>query len=378
MPTATLNVRYCDKQVNVRAFFDTGSHHSFISPEVVKRLNLRVIKQVPVNLSTFGNDTESCMLDLVKAKVRLEKHKISITLLVHDSAAMGYFNCPGLYEVAQTLENKGFHLADHSITSDALTGIEILIGVDHFTRLIVRQKRSQGTSLFVTKGGGGGRCVIPFGPLSKWAVSTSEQSNSHVRCARIICENKPELEVTQLWDLERIGILPESFSPNERKTISVVRSNMQQTESGYIVRLPFKDETRPSVNYRTSRGQLNQLVQRVENNEQFGQQYDKVVESYVEKEFIEQIPNQPVEGHYMPHHAMFKKSTTTPLRIVFNASSKPSDGKSLNDCLMMGPSLTAKLHEILLLFRQGKYAVTADISNAFHRIIVHEVDRKFP
>ena len=374
LPTATLNVRYCDKQVNVRAFFDTGSHHSFISPEVVKRLNLRVIKQVPVSLSTFGNDTESCMLDLVKAKVRLEKHKIPITLLVHDSAAMGYFNCPGLYEVAQTLENKGFHLADHSITSDALTGIEILIGVDHFTRLIVRQKRSQGTSLFVTKGGGG---VIPFGPLSKWAVSTSEQSNSHVRCARIICENKPELEVTQLWDLERIGILPESFSPNERKAISVVRSNMQQTESGYIVRLPFKDETRPSVNYRTSRGQLNQLVQRVENNEQFGQQYDKVVESYVEKEFIEQIPNQPVEGHYMPHHAMFKKSTTTALRIVFNASSKPSDGKSLNDCLMMGPSLTAKLHEILLLFRQGKYAVTADISNAFHRIIVHEADRKF-
>ena len=193
----------------------------------------------------------------------------------------------------------------------------------------------------------------------------------------IICENKPELEVTQLWDLERIGILPESFSPNERKTISVVRSNMQQTESGYIVRLPFKDETRPSVNYRTARGQLNQLVQRVENNEQFGQQYDKVIESYAEKEFIEQIPNQPVEGHYMPHHAVFKNSTTTPFRIVFNASSKPNDGQSLDDCLMTGPSLTAKLHEVLLLFHQGKYAVTADICQVFHRIIVHEADRKF-
>ena len=103
LPTAMLNVRYCDKQVNVRAFFDTGSHHSFISPEVVKRLNLRVIKQIPVNLSTFGNETESCMLDLVKVKVRLGKHKIPITLLVHDSAAMGYFNCPGLFEVAQKL-----------------------------------------------------------------------------------------------------------------------------------------------------------------------------------------------------------------------------------------------------------------------------------
>ena len=101
LPIATLIVSYCNKQVNVRAFFDTGSHRSFISPEVVKRLNLRVIKQIPVNLSTFGNETESCMLDLVKVKVRLGKHKIPITLLVHDSAAMGYFNCPGLFNVAQ-------------------------------------------------------------------------------------------------------------------------------------------------------------------------------------------------------------------------------------------------------------------------------------
>ena len=95
LPTATLNVGYCDQQVKVRAFFDTGSHRSFICPEVVKRLNLRVIKQIPVNLSTFGNETESCMLDLVKVKVRLGKHKIPLTLLVHDSATMGYFNSPG-------------------------------------------------------------------------------------------------------------------------------------------------------------------------------------------------------------------------------------------------------------------------------------------
>ena len=312
LPTATLNVRYCDKQVNVRAFFDTGSHRSFISPEVVKRLNLRVIKQIPVNLSTFGNETESCMLDLVKVKVRLGKHKIPITLLVHDSATMGYFNCPGLFDVAQKLKSKGFHLAYHDITSDALTGIEILIGVDHFTRFIVRQKRSQGTSLFVAKREG----VISFCLLPRWATSTSKQLTSQVRCACIICENKPELEVTQLWDLERIGILPESFSPNKRETISIVRSNMQHSESGYIVRLSFKDDTRPPVNYRTARGQLNQLIHRVENDEQFEQQYDKVVESYIEKEFIEQVPNQPIEGHYMLHHAVFKKSTTTPLRIA--------------------------------------------------------------
>ena len=372
LPTAMLNVSYCNEQANVRAFFDTGSHRSFISPEVAKRLNLRVIKQVPVNLSTFGNDTESCMLDLVKVKISFGKSKIPLTMLIHDSAAMGYFHSPGLFELAQKLEHKGFDLADRNITNDALTGIEILIGVDNFTRLIVRQKQSMGTSLFVTRGG----VVIPFGPLPRWATTTSQQS-SYTRCARIICENKPELEVTQLWELERVGILPDNFSPSERETISMVCPNMQKCESGYIVQLPFKDDTHPSVNYRTARGQLNHLVQRAENDEQYGQQYSKVVSTYVDKEFIEQIPNHPVEGHYMPHHAVFKKSATTPLRIVFNASSKPNEGRSLNDCLLTGPSLTAKLHEILVQLRQGTYAVTADISKAFHRIIVQPEHRKF-
>ena len=193
----------------------------------------------------------------------------------------------------------------------------------------------------------------------------------------MICENKPELEVTQLCELERVGILPDAFSPSERETISMVRSNMQKCESGYIVQLPFKDDTRPSVNYRTARGQLNHLVQRAENDEQYGQQYSKVVSTYVDKEFIEQVPNHPVEGHYMPHHAVFKKSATTPLRIVFNASSKPNEGRSLNNCLLTGPSLTAKLHEILVQFRQGTYTVTADISKAFHRMIVQPEHRKF-
>ena len=42
----------------------------------------------------------------------------------------------------------------------------------------------------------------------------------------------------------------------------------------------------------------------------------------------------------------------------------------------MGPTLTAKLHDILT-FREGKYAVTADISEAFHRVQIDERDRDY-
>ena len=95
-------------------------------------------------------------------------------MLVHDSAAMGYFHSPGLYEVAQKLESKGFNLADHNITSDALTGI--LIGVDNFTRLIVRQKRPLGTSLFVTRGDWRGDSIWSIAKVGRLNVTTIESS----------------------------------------------------------------------------------------------------------------------------------------------------------------------------------------------------------
>ena len=143
--------------------FSTQVHkdRSFVSPELVRKLNLSVIEQVPVHLSTFGNDTTLHFLDLVKVKVQVGRRCIPIKLLVHDSASMGYLNCPGIYNVVQTLEKQGHKLADRNITSDSLTGIELLIGVGYFVQFITRQKRASGISLFVTRGGG----VIPFGPI---------------------------------------------------------------------------------------------------------------------------------------------------------------------------------------------------------------------
>ena len=199
----------------------------------------------------------------------------------------------------------------------------------------------------------------------------------HYTFARIICESKPELELIELWDLERIGITQENLSPSERETVSIVRSSLEKSDKGYTVRLPFKDESRPSVNYRNAKGQLNSVIQRVNLDKNLGQQYDKIGNTYLEKDFIEEIPKEPVAGHYLPHHPVFKKSATTPVRIVFNASSKPTDGTSLNDCLLTGPSLTAKLHDILLTFRQGKFVIKADISKAFHRFIANEQDRDY-
>ena len=200
LPTATLNVSYCHARTITRAFFYTGSHRSFISPELVRKLDLPVIEQVPVHLSTFGNDTALHFLDLVKVKVQVGRRRIPIKLLVHDSASMGYLNCPGIYNVTQALEKQGHQLADRNITSDSLTGIELLIGVDYFVQFITRQKQASGISLFVTRWGGGGWGGVPFGTIPRWAIH-NESSNVYMgnyTCARIMCESKPELRVIRI------------------------------------------------------------------------------------------------------------------------------------------------------------------------------------
>ena len=65
------------------------------------------------------------------------------------------------------------------------------------------------------------------------------------------------------------------------------------------------------------------------------------------------------------------------MRERVNASSKPTDSTSLNDCFFTGLSLTAKLHDILLTFRQGQYTITTDISKVFHLVLVNEQDRDY-
>jgi len=65
---------------------------------------------------------------------------------------------------------------------------------------------------------------------------------------------------------------------------------------------------------------------------------------------------------YLPHHGIVKESSTsTKLRVVFDASAKNSKGYSLNDALRIGPVLQDNLINIVLRFRFHKIALTADL-----------------
>ncbi|KAK3086079.1 hypothetical protein FSP39_013163 [Pinctada imbricata] len=82
------------------------------------------------------------------------------------------------------------------------------------------------------------------------------------------------------------------------------------------------------------------------------------------------------EHWYLPIFGVYHPKKPTKLRVVFDSSAKFND-VSLNDILLCGPDLTNNLMGVLLRFRKGQIAITADIEQMFFGFIVSEEHRNF-
>ena len=108
--------------------------------------------------------------------------------------------------------------------------------------------------------------------------------------------------------------------------------------------------------------------------------YNDIIEEQLKHGFIESIPDSELSRpcHYIPHHGVHKDSATTPLRIVYDCSSREAKHlASLNDCLETGPPFLQDLTAILLRFRAHKFGISADIEKAFLHVQLHPKDRDF-
>ena len=68
-------------------------------------------------------------------------------------------------------------------------------------------------------------------------------------------------------------------------------------------------------------------------------------------------------------------STTTKVRAVFDASAKSASGVSLNDQLLVGPTVHAALVDVLLQFRLHRIALATDVSRMYRAILLPDSER---
>lgn len=158
-----------------------------------------------------------------------------------------------------------------------------------------------------------------------------------------------------------------------------VENTTRNDEGRYVVRLPFRDSKICIGDSKTiALKRLSSLERRLSRDASLKSEYTRVIDEYKKLGHMSLVINPGNGGFYMPHHAVTKQSSsTTKVRVVFDASAKTTNGISLNDILMTGPTIQEGLFAHLIRFRTYNYVITADIEKMYRQVLVHEDDRQF-
>ncbi|XP_055920727.1 uncharacterized protein LOC129952226 [Eupeodes corollae] len=217
-----------------------------------------------------------------------------------------------------------------------------------------------------------------------WVVAGKIENVAYnnATCA-IFCEDDSTNDlIERFWKLDDFEDSPRSMTTAEKFcethfTQTVTRSNTGRFE----VRLPFRENGEAlGDSKQLALNRFMSLERRLNKNPTLRRDYIKFMDEYEAFGHMEQInPTDIPKPHFfIPHHCVLKPdSSTTKLRVVFDASAKTSTGLSLNDILHTGPTVQSELFSILLRFRMHKYVFTADIEKMYRQILVHEEDQNY-
>ena len=204
------------------------------------------------------------------------------------------------------------------------------------------------------------------GPLPYPVDQTTSSVLLQITSASIKPE-EPNLE--QFWSIEGIGTtLQEEETDTTFLQAYQDRCIFQTPDGMYTAKFPWKED-RPYLpsNLNTCTSRTRALLNKLRQTPELLQIYDGIIKDQEQRGFIERVDSDITENvHYLPHHPVRKESPTTPIRIVYNCSSRGNRNcASLNDCLMVGPPFLNDLCAILLRFRKHAFALSTDIEKAF-------------
>lgn len=210
-----------------------------------------------------------------------------------------------------------------------------------------------------------------------WVVAggTSDQNTTKASCHLTALDD----QLAKFWTIEEFTV--EKLKSKEEIECETHFSNtVRRDDTGrYSVRLPFRE-----INQRLGESRvialkrLLSLERKLDANATLREKYTQIIEEYLSLGHMSAIDTPNDDGFYMPHHAVIKESSdTTKVRIVFDASAKTSNGLSLNDLLMVGPTIQDTLFSHLIRFRTYKVVLTADVEKMYRQVRLHDDDRRY-
>ena len=183
--------------------------------------------------------------------------------------------------------------------------------------------------------------------------------------------------VTRFWEAEEPEETEVPVSLVEEQVQTHYLNNVSYSSSScrYKVTLPRKPDMKPLGDSRTQALSRYFANERSINRRNVWKEFQEVVQGY---RHAEPVPSHQLNlpNFYLPMHSVVKQSSTsTKLRVVFDGSAVTSSGVSLNQCLLVGPTLQPTLSNILLKFRSYPIALTADISKMYQEVELAEQDK---
>ena len=179
-------------------------------------------------------------------------------------------------------------------------------------------------------------------------------------------------------DIEGVSSAKKVFSSNDRRAEKILQSTTTKVEGRYQIGLLWKENVDLPNNRWVAERQLSGLEQRLEQDSNLKQLYQKTVDDDLAKGYIVRVPpnDTTVKKWYLPHHTVTNIHKPAKVRRVTNASSV-FKGKSLNSSLLTGPDFLCNLTGLILRFRLHRVAISANIEAMFMQVLVDPNDRPF-
>lgn len=371
LSTVLVHVTDHNKRVHsVRCILDSGSMCSFVTQSVCRRLNLRLTE---INYSVCGLNNNVCSV----------KYKTEIELMSRVNNFKTKISCLVLPEIttplpAVKLNVSGLKVPNNITLADPTfyepNSIDILIGVDLFWQLL-----SDGNITL-----GKGNPVLQntkFGWIISGNTNRLMKNNGNVVC-NFSRNEGIEKQLLKFFELEEVSE-KSPWSQEEKDCEAHFNKTFTRLEDGrFEVSIPLKE----SVNnlgdsLEQAKNRFFALERRMQKNGEFKERYSSFLKEYENLGHMTKIAEDVSElkkcensnsvAYFLPHHGVLRElSTTTKLRVVFDASAPTTSGLSLNDIQMVGPTIQDDLVAILLRFRQHQFVISADIEKMYRQISV--------
>lgn len=352
-----------------RALLDSGSESNFITERLSQQM--KVIRN-RVDISVLGiGQTGTKVKHRIRAMVRsrLSSFAREMDFLILPKVTV---NLP---TTTTRTENwsfpSGVQLADPAFFER--NGVDLVLGIEHFFDFF---QTGQRISLGV---GNPTLNESVFGWIVSGGISASNHS-LQISCNASTLDDLDAL-ISRFWLCEEIES-GKALSLEEKRCEDNFRSTVQrETDGRYTVSLPKQEDAisrlgeSRDIAYRRLQGTERRLAQ----NQVLRKQYHDFMEEYVNlghMRLVERTEMEAVKRCYLPHHPVIKEaSTTTKVRVVFDASCKTATGVSLNDVLLAGPTVQEDLRSIILRSRTKQIMLVSDVEKMFRQIYVDPKDR---